>query len=514
MLECRLNWDMDAFDAKELSKLSNEQLFHESQRLEGNGHFRVALVIGKEIVKRKPTWAPGHYAVGSALCGLGLIDEANVALGKAISRDSKQGAFYSRRAEVLNRLGLYSDAVKAADTAIECSPDEPQFYVTKAMVMRLGGEAKAACTMLEATMSKGITSPNLIHVHASIAGQVGLIDEAIISLEQLIKDGHAEVWDDEALLSEALLSLSRLYDKAGRYDDAFGAAKQGGEMRATGYDPDTMKALCDDRRRAWSCDVFDGLGSRRVKGEKLVFIVGMPRSGTSLVEQIIASHPLGFGSGELLAMNSAAKVLGEPNELIPDRMNVLKQLKAAALDRHGRKILKSMEKTALTVCGKGIERMTDKLPNNYEHVGMIRLMFPDAKIVHCKRRAIDTCLSCYLLDFVGPANHGYSYCLEHLVDQYRMYEQYMAHWRDELRIEMLEVQYEDLVNEPEAGAKRLIEFIGLEWDERCSKSHETKRTVSTLSSDQVRQAMYTSSDGRWKNYEQHIGVLIDGLGIE
>tara|TARA_R110002073_G_scaffold118918_2_gene258895 strand:- start:30551 stop:32080 length:1530 start_codon:yes stop_codon:yes gene_type:complete len=509
---------MDEFDTKQLvgrlGKFSIEQLFHESQRLEGIGQYQAAIVVGKEIVKRKPAWGPGHYAVGSAMCGAGMIEDADTALKKAITRDPKQGAFYSRHAEVLNRLGLYDQAVESAEMAIEQSPDEPRYYVVKAMVLRLGGEVEQACDLLETAISKGITSPSLQHVHAVLIGQQGQLEQGIAMLEALIAEGESKAWEDDGLLSEALMSLSRLYDKAGRYDDAFTFARRGGEMRVTGYDTDDAINTLNDRKRAWSRETFDGLKPARVTGDKLVFIVGMPRSGTSLVEQIIASHPLGFGSGELLGMYQGAHAIGEPNALIPERMDVVRQIKPAALDRQARKILKAMEKTAITVNGKETMRITDKLPNNYEHVGMIRLMFPGAKIIHCKRRAIDTCVSCYLLDFVGQTNHGYSYNLDHLVNQYRVYEQYMAHWRDELGIEMLDVQYEELVGDAEHGAKRIIEFLGLEWDERCSRSHETKRAVSTLSSDQVRQAMYTSSDGRWKHYEQHIGVLIDGLGVE
>ncbi|PHS61897.1 MAG: hypothetical protein COB00_12900 [Alcanivorax sp.] len=129
----------------------------------------------------------------------------------------------------------------------------------------------------------------------------------------------------------------------------------------------------------------------------------------------------------------ASRELGEPTTLQPNRMDVVEQLKQASLDRYARKIVKAMEKAA----GKGIERITDKLPNNYEHVGMINLLFPDAKIIHCKRNPLDTCISCFLLDFVGDRNHGYTYNLAHLARQYRIYEQYMNHWKQVSPIEML-----------------------------------------------------------------------------
>lgn len=491
-----------------LSSKSNEQLFTESQQLEARGKNRLALVYAREIVKRKPNWAHGHYAVGSALCGLGLLDEADTSLRKAISRDPSQAGIYARHAEVLNRLGHHEEAVETIDRAVALSPNDPRILVVKAMVLRLGGDLAHAHACLDEAIVNGSTDPNLRSVHATIAAQLGKRDQGIAELEKLVDEADTGVWNDRFMHSAILMHLSRIYDQVDRFDDAFAAAKRAGEMRQTGYDPDRYDALCADRLRVWTKDTIEALPRSRVDSDKPVFILGMPRSGTSLVEQIIASHPHGYGSGELRETYVSCEELGEPNDLVHDRMDVVNQIKRPTLDRYARKILKGMEKNA----GKDALRITDKLPNNYEHVGMIGLLFPGAKIIHCKRGALDTCISCYLLDFVGDRNHGYSYDLAHMARQYLIYERYMAHWREVSPIEMLEVEYEDLVASPVEGAKQIIEYVGLAWDDRCASSHKTKRAVSTLSSDQVRKPVYTSSIGRWKNYESHIGALIDGLG--
>ena len=503
----RLNSIMSSM-ATNLSGKSNEVLFTESQQLEARGQNRLALVCAREIVKRKPAWAHGHYAVGSALCGLGLLDEADASLRKAISRDPNQAGIYARHAEVLNRLGHHEQAIETIEQAVRLSPNDPRILVVKAMVLRLGGDLENAYACLDGAIVNGSNDPNLRSVHATIAGQIGKREQGIADLEKLVEEADTKVWTDRFMHSAILMHLSRMYDQAGRFDDAFACAQRAGEMRQTGYDPDRYDMLCADRLRVWTKETIGALPRSRVDSDKPVFILGMPRSGTSLIEQIIASHPSGYGSGELRETYVSCEELGEPNELVHDRMDVVTQLKKPTLDRYARKILKAMEKNA----GKDATRITDKLPNNYEHVGMIGLLFPNAKIIHCKRSALDTCISCYLLDFVGDRNHGYSYDLSHMACQYLIYERYMAHWKQVSPIEMLEVEYEELVANPVEGAKQIIEYVGLEWNDQCASSHKTKRAVSTLSSDQVRKPVYTSSIGRWKNYESHIGALIEGLG--
>ncbi len=490
------------------TKAGDELVLRQALALEQAGRLEEGLAIARDLVKRRPEWSHSHYAVGSILCALGLIDEADAALRKAIARNPNLAGVYTRHSEVLNRLGHTDLAIEAVEKAIALRPDDPKIMVVKAMVLWLGGDAQSAYEFLDGRLKDGVNDPNPRGIHAAIAGQIGRLGEGIANLESLVEEADTKVWTDRFMHSSILMHLSKLYDKAGRYEEAFNAARRAGLMRKTGYDPQRIEATCDDRIRAWSKEVIDGLPRSRVVSHKPVFILGMPRSGTSLVEQIIASHPLAYGGGELLETYRATRELTDPTELEPDRTARVANLKKATLDRVARKILKAMEKPA----GKEIERITDKLPNNYEHVGMIGLLFPNAKIIHCTRNPLDTCVSCFLLDFVGDTNHGYSYDLGHMARQYRIYERYMAHWKQVSAIEMLDVSYEELVANPEDGARRIIDYVGLEWDERCSKSHETKRAVSTLSSDQVRKPMYTSSVGRWKNYEPWIGELVEGLG--
>jgi tetratricopeptide (TPR) repeat protein len=493
-------------------KTDAKTLAREAQAHMIAGRVREMLAAGQQIVKLRPDWAPGYYYVGAAQCAIGMLDEAERNLKKAVARDDSQFVMHTKLGEVLNRLGHREEARACADRALELGPDNADALVPAAMIWWLGGDPGRAEEILRGAMERGNGSPKLIGVYASLCGSVGRAEEGIGLIEGVLgahDDGRGL---DRLLHSELRMYLAKLLDTVGRYDEAFEQARGGGELRNTGFDPDRDIRVCNDRLDAWSAERYAAIPESRTKSEKPVFIIGMPRSGTSLVEQIIASHPRAYGSGELLDAYWAAKELVDPNELVSDRVALAEQLKTPALDRHARRVLKGMEKSAKREKGAGIERITDKLPNNYEFVGVISKVFPGARFIHCVRNPLDVCVSCFLLDFVGDVNHGYSYDLVHLASRYRVYERYMAHWRSIGSIPILDVRYEKLIADAEGGARRIIDFIGLDWDDACAESHKTERAVSTLSSDQVRKPMYTSSRSRWRNYERHIGVLIDALG--
>lgn len=489
-------------------------LAREAQAHEIAGRARETLALGQQIVKLKPQWAPGYYFVGSAQCSIGVLDESERNLKKAIVRDGNQFGMHTKLGEVLNRLGHRDEARVCADRAIELAPDNPDALIPAAMIWWLGGDPGRAEEILRGAIDRGIDAPKLVAVYANLCGSIGRRDEGIKLLEEILSSNDDGRSLERLLHSEVRLYLAKLLDQAGRYDEAFEQAQRGGELRNTGYDPARINQTCADRLEAWSPERYEMIPESRTTSEKPVFIIGMPRSGTSLVEQIIASHPQAYGSGELLDAYWSARELVDPNEHLDDRVEIAEQLKTPVLDRHARRALKNMRKAAKRELGSEPERITDKLPNNYEHVGVISKMFPGARFIHCVRNPLDVCVSCYMLDFVGDVNHGYSYDLEHLANQYQVYERYMEHWSSIDSIPILDVGYEDLIEDPVNGARRIIDFIELEWDDACAQSHKTDRAVSTLSSDQVRKPMYTSSKERWRNYEPHIGVLIEALGTE
>jgi len=232
-----------------------------------------------------------------------------------------------------------------------------------------------------------------------------------------------------------------------------------------------------------------------------IFIVGMPRSGTTLVEQVLASHPEVFAAGEVMNFREAMEAVAAFPEAMPS-------LTAEQLREIGARYAKSMRALAPTA-----ERITDKMPSNFRFVGLIHLALPNARIIHVRRDPIDTCLSCYSKIFTG--DQPFSYDLGELGRFYRAYEALMAHWRRVLpEGAMIEVQYEELVADFEKQARRIVDYCGLAWDERCLAFHETKRPVLTASAVQVRQPLYRSAVGKWRPYAALLAPLLDALGSE
>ena len=232
-----------------------------------------------------------------------------------------------------------------------------------------------------------------------------------------------------------------------------------------------------------------------------VFIIGMPRSGTTLVEQILASHPQVHGAGELSALSLAIEKAGT----FPGSIG---NWSADDLSRIGRDYLARIAPLA-----NGKAHLVDKMPANFFYAGLIPLILSGARIIHCRRDPIDTCLSCYSKQFAGE--QLFSYDQAELGQFHRDYQTLMAHWRTVLPAQcFIEVDYESVVDDLEGEAKRLIDFIGLPWDDACLNFHQTRRVVRTASVNQVRQPIYKTSKGRWQAHADHLRPLLAALGLK
>jgi hypothetical protein len=234
-----------------------------------------------------------------------------------------------------------------------------------------------------------------------------------------------------------------------------------------------------------------------------IFIFGMPRSGTTLVEQIIASHPNVYGGGELQFFNQMDQNLVsilKSNERYPECMHFIDN--QTAYDMAELYIKKTREIVGLS---KDYIRISDKNPFNFYHLGLISLLFPKASFIHCQRHPLDTCISIYFQHFL--AGNYFAYDLRELGQYYLEYLKLMNHWREVLTISIFELKYEDIVQHQEDVSRKLIEFCGLEWDSACLDFYKKERPVFTASNWQVRQPIYTASCGRWQNYEQFLNPL-------
>jgi hypothetical protein len=247
-------------------------------------------------------------------------------------------------------------------------------------------------------------------------------------------------------------------------------------------------------------DFFERVRGFGLESEIPVFVVGLPRSGTTLVEQILASHTRVFGAGELKLASDTMDALGEQDA---DPIEGLRQLDQQTAQRFASRHLERLRALSPTAL-----RIVDKMPDNYLYLGLLATLFPRAKLIHCRRDLRDVAVSCWMTDF---REFRWTNDPQHIVSRFHEYQRLMNHWRNVLRVPLLEVDYEETVADLEGVARRLVAWCGLEWESQCLEFYRTKRPVSTASTVQVRQPVFSTSVGRWKHYEHALASLFARL---
>src|SRR6266478_5628021 len=296
--------------------------------------------------------------------------------------------------------------------------------------------------------------------------------------------------------------LGKHYERAGDYERAFGhfaSAKEFLKRSRAPFDIGAVARTFDRLTQAFSREFFARDQACISDSQRPVFIVGLPRSGTTLVEQILASHPRLFGAGELQDIPKTVKLLR------PEYPECIAVMDLEALNQLANDYLGVLDRLA----GPEPLRITDKMPLNSLHLGLIARLFPESRIVYCRRDPLDVAISCFVELF--DLEHDYTTTLEDFGHYFIEHERLMAHWRAALPISIHEVQYEALLADPEGTSRALVAYCGLEWDPTCLQFHKTERTVQTPSRWQVRQPLYQSSIGRWRRYLPHMASLAQFL---
>ncbi len=468
------------------------------------GRFAQALAIYDALLTEHPHRPDILQMRGLLDLERGDAAKAHAWLSRAAIEAPGSGSIQINLAMTCAMLGRLDAARRAYERAGELLPGHPRPRLGLAGVLRSLGEVDRAEAVLREVLGR----------HPGEA-------EAIASLAEIrLGRGHAE--QAEALLRRALalpslearvrgsllFILGRLLDGAGRFDEAFAAASEANRLRAKSYDADAMDRLADRVISIFDAGLIARLAPLGDSTDRPVFIVGMPRSGTSLTEQIIQMHDGVAAGGERIVMHQAAQelpgLLGSASRY-PDCM-------ADATEANWSNAAKRVAELACAL-DPDAARITDKLPSNFIRVGLIATALPGAAIVHCVRDPRDTCLSAYFQDFFGQTIAA-STDLRNLGRYYRSYARLMRHWKGVLGDRVLDLAYEDLVTEPEASTRRLMTHVGLPWNAACLRFHQSDRFVPTASAQQVKRPMYTSSVGRWKHYERHLAPLIEALGDE
>ncbi len=505
---------------------SAEAHYNLGNALRNQGRLDAAIESYRTAISLKPEFADAHSNLGLALKGQGKLDAAGECFRRALILRPDFAEAYYDLGNLLQEQGKFDQAVISYRKAISLTPDYAEAYCNLGSCLRSQSKLDEASTVLRHALS---IDPGLADAHTNLAAiyaDQGKFDDARGELSRALQSepDHAVAWaalaslrkmtaEDDSWLSKALrlapdaglpaekriplqFAIGKFYDDTGQYDLAFAAYRQANALARAlhgKFDRAGFTRLLDGVIATCSADVVSRTQAGASSSRLPVLIVGMPRSGTSLVEQIIASHPDAYGAGELvfwndwLTTNQAAFLSGRYGQA----------LFAGAADEY-QQVLRRHSADAL--------RIVDKMPGNFVSAGLIHMIFPQAKIIHTQRHPWDTCLSIYFQN-LAPA-HSYATDLDDLAFYYREYARLMQHWRKVLPADsFLEVPYEALTDDQARWSRRMIAFIGLEWDERCLDFHKTERTVVTASNWQVRQKIYHTSRERWRNFEKYLGPL-------
>jgi len=440
---------------------------HLGVSLKKQGRFADAEANFRKALELRPDYASAHNNLGNALHDQDRIAEAEICYRQAIKFKSDYPEAYSNLGNTLKSEGRLDEAKEALERAIALKPDfvEPHFGLS---VLKTYAEGDPHLAMLEK--------------------QRPMVDDQPI-------ETRIRYW----------FALGKVYEDIGRHDESFLAYEQGNRLKhgVLAWDEAEDDALLERMMTVFTKEFFAARPKPTHSGKAPIFIVGMPRSGTTLLEQILSTHPGVFGAGELKDMNEVVvgAMPGADHMQYPDAVTAFSN---EEFRRIGELYTERVWRNAPEAT-----RITDKMPSNFFYLGMIHLMLPEAKIIHAMRDPMDSCFSCYSRLF-NKENVRFAYDLGTLGRYYARYIKLMRHWHAVLPPgTILDLRYEDMVADTEGQARRALAHLDLPWDDSCLEFHQNKRRVKTASLAQVRKPIYKTSVARWKYYEKHLGPLLD-----
>lgn len=501
-----------------------------------NSQYRAALGAFQKALQANPDEAEPHYQSGKILLNEGNTYAAIAAFTRALKLQPRHAGAQAGLGECHYQDARFENAIEYYRQSLKLQPRDPDTRTKLGKSLVAAGRLPEAAELYEQIgkrepdniiakigkaevyarqrrytdsrrelaplLQTGLCDSTIAIVYSRICRHLNECDKAISLMEDMLASNETLSPEDRRILH---FNLGKLYDAANAYDKAFKHYRQANEMLPFSYDPGAFESMLEALTRAFNRKTLAGLPHAAQRSDRPIFIVGMPRSGTTLVEQILGSHKDVHAGGELSYMTDIVKSLisetrnsnGYPACVGNISLALVEQLSHSYLSRIGKLSTREL-------------LVTDKMPHNYIHLGLIEILFPQAKVIHCQRDPRDTCLSIYFQSF--HASHSYSNDLVALATHYKQYQKLMDHWKLALSIPVYEIQYEAVVTNLESEARKLLEFCQLDWDPSCLKFYNARRIVNTASSEQVSNPIYRSSVGRWKNYSSHIQPLLSMLG--
>jgi tetratricopeptide (TPR) repeat protein len=498
--------------------------------------FPAACVAGGQATGLAPESCEAHALLGQALSGWGDWTESAACYQVALDLKPAQTAVRVKLAAALTEGGHYEPAIAHLRQAATEAPNAFPYHAALGVALRRSQDVRGSMAAFQRALELSSNWPEVWRMQGENFDALGRFDDAAICYRRSLelepssaatRRNLAEIGrlDDEstqiARLGEVLVNadvpatdriaagfaLGTLFDRSAAYDRAFHAFDTANKLARIDYaqkgevfEADAVRKDVDARIAQFS---HAALAMARLKGdlsEQPVFVVGMPRSGTTLIEQIAASHKRVHGVGETLDIPKIVTRLEPLQPGVPSALwdaEMVRREAAAHLAR-------------LRLVAGDVDRVVDKLPDNALRLGQIATLFPRARVIICRRDLRDVCLSSYFQSFDEPT--PWSLDLLDCGIRTREIARLLDHWIDVQPVRILEMHYEHLVGDLEGQSRRLIDFLGLDWDPACLDFHKTQRQVLSASQWQVRQPLYSSSVGRWRHYRQHLGPLFKGLG--
>jgi tetratricopeptide (TPR) repeat protein len=464
-----------------------------------------ALANYDKAIALKHDYADAYHNRGATLCELKRYDDALASCHKAIALKPDSAEAYINQGSILDVMQRYDDALASYAKAIALRPDSAEAYHDRGNTLVTKGDMQEAEKAFSKALALRPDYPSALFSLTQIRKYKIADREQVTRIHKLINNSHTSRRDKEYLY----FALGKIHDDCGLYDDAFECYRQGNQIRNADflYNPDRTSEGTSSLIDVFSQEFLAQPRSFASDSQSPLFIVGMPRSGTTLMASILSNHRFIDTAGELPALKVLTSRLPDSIENGIPYPHAVTHLTPGVAER----LINQYEKRLRRDTDVNVLHVIDKHPLNFWHLGFITLLFPKALIIHCTRHPLDTCLSNYFQLFVP--SYDYSFDLRNIGHFYGEYIRIMKHWRKHLSKRLIEISYEDMVIHTEQVARKVLDSLGLEWDERCLAPHTNPCAVETSSRWQVRQPIYNKSVERWRHYEKHLTPLKEILQL-
>jgi tetratricopeptide (TPR) repeat protein len=503
-----------------------------------NQYYDMALSFLESAINSDPKQTVYRLSFANVLERASLEYEAELEYHHACESNPNYLDAFVQYGDFLLKNRYHNEALECFERAEQLAPKSLDILHNIAQCYLGMGNTMSAINVLSNALSDNPQSTSTLVILGQAYQEAGKLDDALAvsskiisidpnnhksyTLQSRIKKSTPDDGLVESLLNklnqsenlsdktEICFSLGKIFNDHKNHHDAFKYYAQGNtEINAAiSYSKDDDAERFNKLIEFYNTNLFNDLKDLGGESNLPVMIVGMPRSSTTLTEQIISSHPDVIGAGEVSFWGAASKSL--PHRLGTDSKypECVLEMKSSQSAEISEMYLSTLKKIA--GLANNPRHITDKMPHNFLNIGLIALLFPNVKIIHTIRDPIDTCLSIFFQHF-NAKGHPYSFDLSNLGYHYKQYQHIMKHWHEVLPGRIMDIHYEDTVADPEFWSRKLIDHVGLEWSDACLAPHKLERTVKTASHWQVRQPIYKTSVQRWKNYEEFIGPLIEAL---